>query len=189
METIARAHAPILSDEGDIYEEDPENLEAHGPFVPTFPTDTKKVWTILLACFGLSSMWQHVKKFASQQNRCQAWCALHNHFFGGDKVNTMVANILLTLKILHYSGDWRSFTFDKYFTAYVDQHNYHAALAKWNVKPLEETMKIHYFEDGITDPSIASVKSTILVDRTKFQDFESVMWLYANYKHSQKALP
>jgi hypothetical protein len=53
METIA--HAPILSDEADIYEEDPENLKAYGPFVPTFPTDAKKVWAIILACFGLSS--------------------------------------------------------------------------------------------------------------------------------------
>jgi hypothetical protein len=63
METIARA--PILSDEADIYDEDLENLEAYGPFMPTFPTDAKKVWAILLACFGLSSAWQHVKKFAS----------------------------------------------------------------------------------------------------------------------------
>jgi hypothetical protein len=99
----------------------------------------------------------------------------------------MVADILSTLKSLHYSGDWRNFTFDKYCTAHVDQHNCHAALAKWNVKPLEETMKIHYFEDGITDPSIASVKSMILVDRTKFQDFDTVMRLYVNYKHLQKA--
>jgi hypothetical protein len=53
METIASA--PILSDEADIYKEDPENLKTHGLFVPTFPTDAKKVWAILLARFGLSS--------------------------------------------------------------------------------------------------------------------------------------
>ncbi len=117
METIARA--PILSDKADIYTEDPENLKAYGPFVPTFPTDAKKVWAILLACFGLSSAWQHVKKFASQQNGCQAWCTLHDHFFGGDKVNTMVADILSTLKCVHYSGDQQNFTFDKYCTARI----------------------------------------------------------------------
>jgi hypothetical protein len=103
MEMIARA--PILSDDADIYGEDSGTLKAHGPFVPTFPTDAKKVWAILLACFGLSSVWQHVKKFANQQNGCQAWRTLHNHFFGGDKVNTMVADILSTLKALHYGGD------------------------------------------------------------------------------------
>jgi hypothetical protein len=109
MEMTARA--PILSNDADIYDEDPENLEAYGPFVPTFLTDTKKVWSILLVCLGLSSVWQHVKKFASQQNGRQAWRTLNNHFFGGDKVNTMVADILSTLKNLHYSG--RNFTFDK----------------------------------------------------------------------------
>jgi hypothetical protein len=93
----------------------------------------------------------------------------------------------LTLKSLHYSDDQRNFTFDKYCTAHVDQHNRHATLAKWNVKPLEETMKIHYFVGGITDPSFASVKSTILVDHQKFQDFDTVMRLYVNYKCSQKA--
>jgi hypothetical protein len=81
----------------------------------------------------------------------------------------------------------RNFTFDKYCTAHVDQHNRHTAIAEWNVSPLEETMKIHYFEDGITDPSFAAVKSMILVDRTRFQDFESVMQVYVNFKHSQKA--
>ncbi len=75
----------------------------------------------------------------------------------------------ISCEAVHYGGDWRNFTFDKYCTAHVDQHNRHATLAKWNVPPLEETMKIHYFEDGITDPSFAAVKSTILVDRTRFQ--------------------
>ncbi len=45
MEMTARA--PILSDDADIYDKDPENLEAYGPFVPTFLTDTKKFWSIL----------------------------------------------------------------------------------------------------------------------------------------------
>ncbi len=180
------ARTPILSNDADIHREDPANLKACGPFVPTFSTDAKKVWAIILACFGLSSAWQYVKKFANQQNGCQAWHTLHDHFFGGDKVNTMVDDIILTLKALHYGGDWRTFTFDKYCTVHVDQHNRHTALAKWNVPPLEESMKIHFFEDGITDPSFAAVKSTILVDRTRFQDFESMMRVYANFKHSQK---
>jgi hypothetical protein len=53
MEMIARA--PILSDEADTGGNDTSDLEANGPFVPTFPVDSKKVWVILLACFGLST--------------------------------------------------------------------------------------------------------------------------------------
>jgi hypothetical protein len=41
METTSRA--PILSNDADIYDQDPKDLEAYGPFVPTFLTDTKKV--------------------------------------------------------------------------------------------------------------------------------------------------
>ncbi len=41
MEMIARA--PILSDEADTCNEDTSDLEANGPFVPTFPVDSKKV--------------------------------------------------------------------------------------------------------------------------------------------------
>jgi hypothetical protein len=55
IEMIART--PILSDEADT-NEDTSDLEANGPFAPTFPVDSKKVWVILLACFGLSSAWQ-----------------------------------------------------------------------------------------------------------------------------------
>jgi hypothetical protein len=105
---------------------------------------------------------------------------------GGDKVNTMVADVLSTLKALHYSGDCKNFTFDKFCTAHVDQHNRHAALAEYDVPPLEESMKIHYFEDGITDPLLAAVKTTILVDRTRFESFDSVMQVYANFKCAQK---
>jgi hypothetical protein len=184
MEMIA--HAPILSDETDTSNEDTSGLEANGPFIPTFPVDSKKVWVILLACFGLSSTWQYVKKYANQQNGRQAWRTLNDHFFGGDKVNTMVADVLSTLKALHYGGDRRNFTFNKYCTAHVDQHNCHAALAKYDVAPLEESMKIHYFEDGISDPSLAVVETTILVDRTRFENFDSVMRVYVNFKHAQK---
>ncbi len=78
MEMIARA--PILSDEADTSNEDTSDLEANGPFVPTFPVDSKKVWVILLACFGLSSVWQYVTKCGNQQNGHQAWRTLHDHF-------------------------------------------------------------------------------------------------------------
>ncbi len=132
-------------------------------------------------------MWQHVKKFAAQQNGRQAWRTLHNPFFGGDKVNTTCSYILLTLESLHYSGNCKNVNFDKYCTAHVEQHTCHATLAEYGMTPFKESMKIHYFEDGISDASFAYVKSTIMVDRQKFQDFDAVMQLYKNFKCLQKA--
>jgi hypothetical protein len=100
----------------------------------------------------------------------------------------MVSDILLTLKNLHHSGDRKSFDFDKYCTAYVMQHNCYAALANYVVTPLEKTMKIHYFEDVISDSSFASIKSMIMVDRQKFQEFDAVIQLYVNFKQTHRKL-
>jgi hypothetical protein len=98
----------------------------------------------------------------------------------------MHSNIILTLKTLFYSGDRKDYTFDKYCTAHVEQHNPLTALLEFGVKGIDEAMKIHYFQEGIKDDSFNSVKTTILVDRSKFQDFNSVMNLYANFKRAQK---
>jgi hypothetical protein len=57
------------------------------------------------------------------------------------------------------------------------------SLMEFNVAPLEESMKIHYFEDGI---SFSSIKSTIMVDHQKFQEFDTMMQLYVDFKCSQK---
>jgi hypothetical protein len=52
----ATARTPILSNNAN-YEEEWEHLEAHKLFVPSFLTDTKKIWSILLACICASSAW------------------------------------------------------------------------------------------------------------------------------------
>ncbi len=79
---------PIVTNETQ-YDKTDEELETISPFEPTFITDSKKVWEILHEMFALAGVWQHVKKFTAAQKSCQVWLTLHNHFFGGDKINTM----------------------------------------------------------------------------------------------------
>ena len=127
-----------------------------------------------------------MKKYSTTQNGRQTWRTLHTFFFRGDRVTTMHSDIMATLKTLFYSGDHKNYNFDKYCTAHVEQHNQLTALLEFGVKDLGKAMKIHYFEEGIKDDSFNSIKTTILVDRSKFQDFNSVMNLYANFKRAQK---
>jgi hypothetical protein len=94
----------------------------------------------------------------------------------------MFSDILLTLKSMHYSSDCKNFNFDKYCTTHMEQHIRHAGLMEFNVLPLDKSMKIHYFEDRITDTSFSSIKSTIMVNCQKLRDFDSVMQLYVNFK-------
>jgi hypothetical protein len=177
---------PILTEDCD-YDLSYDELDAQGPFVPTFLTDSKKVWAILPALFLSSGVWQHVKKFTATQDGRQVYHTLHSHFFGKDKVNTMVNNILSSLKSKIYQGDRKNFNFDKYCLAHVAEHNRHASLVEYDVAPLEESMKIHYFEEGIKDPTLDAAQNAILVNRTQFPDFDSVMQLYVTSKRSQKS--
>ena len=112
---------PIIANNAD-WDLEWEELEAQGPFVPSFLTDSKKVWAILHALFSTSSVWQHVKKFTTAQDGRQVYGTLHSHFFGKDKVNTMVNDILLSLKSKIYQGDRKNFNFDKYCLAHVAEH-------------------------------------------------------------------
>ena len=152
-ETITRC--PILAENCD-YALEYDKLEIQG-----FHTDSKNVWAILRALFLTSSMWQHVKKFTATQDGCQVYRTLHSHFFGKDKVNTMVNDILSSLKSKVYQGDRKNFNFDKYCLAHVAEHNRHASLFKCDIAPLEESMKIHYFEEGIKDPTLDAAQNAI----------------------------
>jgi hypothetical protein len=119
-ETITRC--PIVTEDID-WDLQWDEIELQGPFVPTFLTDSKKVWSILHALFSASSVWQHVKKFTATQDGRQVYRTLHSHFFGKDKVNTMVNDILSSLKSKIYQGNRKNWTFDKYCLAHVTEHN------------------------------------------------------------------
>ena len=138
MELISRAS--ILHPDADE-DNNKEDLEAKGPFAITFLMGAKKVWAILHAQYTTSAALQHVKKYLTTQNGRQVWRTLHTFFFGGDRVSTMHANIISTLKTLFYSGDRKNYTFNKYCTAHVEQHNQLSALLEFGVQGLDESMK------------------------------------------------
>jgi hypothetical protein len=186
-EMIARA--PILLPGTWRFGQD-EHLETSGPFAVNFRGDNMKVWGILHAMLSNTGAWQHVKKFSAGQNGRQAWRTLQTHYFGSDKVDLMASAIVTTLKNLHYSGDRANFTFDKYCTAHVEQHNQHAALQEYGIKALEERDKIMHFQLGIKDPTFEPVRSSIIVGKAdgKFQDFDSVMTTYMTFKRAQTSL-
>jgi hypothetical protein len=179
------SQAPILHADANSSDDD-DDLKANGPFRLTFLTDAKKVWAILHAQYSASAAWQHVKKYSTMQNGRQVWRTLHTFFFGGDRVSTMQSNIMSTLKTVFYSGDHKNYNFDKYFTAHLEQHNWLTALLKFGVQDIDEAMKIYYLEEGIKDDSFNSSRTTIMVDRSRFPDFNSVMNLYSNFKRLQK---
>jgi hypothetical protein len=96
----------------------------------------------------------------------------------------MQDRILKNLQSYKFDAERRGFTFETYVNKHVEQHNLHHELTDHGVDPLSEQMKTLYFKDGITDPRLNSVASTILVDRDRYDTFDKVKNVYLTYSRN-----
>ena len=160
-----------------------ETLESEGPFEPTFLADMVAVFHILHACWGKSSWWTHVKKVKGKNGR-HVWRTLHAALLGGDRITATSSAIVTKLQSFRYEGDRKNFNFDKYVTLHVDQHNQHSDLTEYGVDPLAESLKIHWFQDGIKCGSLDAVKAAITTNKDKYSKFDSVKDAYVDFKRT-----
>ena len=61
------ASAPILGEDANE-NNDKNELETSGPWHPTFASNARNVWSVLLAFFSGNGSWHHVKKHQQTQN-------------------------------------------------------------------------------------------------------------------------
>ena len=88
------------------------------------------------------------------------------------------------LQSFRYEGDQKNFNFDKYVTLYVEQHNQHSDLTEYGVKPLDESLKIHWFKDGIKCMCLDAVKAVITTNKERYSQFNSIKDAYVDFKHT-----
>jgi hypothetical protein len=167
-----------------------DHLEEDGKFTPAFSSDMKKVYLVLYSLFGATSAWQHVKKYQQAQAGRKAWRVLHAHFFGGDKATSLYQQTLKRLGDLKFDGtsNPKTWSFDKYTTAHVSAHNtLHTLHVDYGVEPFNETMKIKYFQDGISDKLFHPVQLQIHANPSQFTTFDQVKELYTTFKRTTSA--
>jgi hypothetical protein len=109
------------------------------------------------------------------------------HFFGGNKVSTMMTGVHTALRGLTYSGDTKHFTFDKYVTNHVNQHNTADRLTDYGAAKLDEHIKIDYFMTGIKSSEFDATKNNVTANRDNFTDFDTVKNLFVEFRRLQHA--
>jgi hypothetical protein len=167
-----------------------EHLEEDGQFMPAFSSDMKKVYLVLYSLFGNTPAWQHVKKYQQAQAGRKVWRVLHAHFFGGDKATSLYQQTLKRLGDLRFDGSSnpKNWSFDKYTTAHVSAHNtLHTLHVDYGVESFNETMKIKYFQDGISDKLFHPVQLQIHANPSQFTTFDQVKELYTTFKRTTSA--
>jgi hypothetical protein len=91
------------------------------------------------------------------------------------------------LQSSQYDGDRRNFDFNKYVALHVAGHNDHNDLREYGVEPLTKSLKILWFQKGITDKSLDAVQASILTAPANYLTFTAVQEAYVNFKLTQKA--
>ena len=66
-------------------------------------------------------------------------------------------------------------------------HNDHNDLGEYGVEPLTKSLKILWFQKGITDKSLDAVRASILAAPANYLTFTAVQEAYVNFKLTQKA--
>jgi hypothetical protein len=164
-----------------------DDLEADGPFDPEFIVDATKVFEILHTCWGTSQPWTHACSLSKVKNGRKAYRLLHSLLLGGQQLVTSGSVIMTKLQSFRYDGDRRGFSFDKYVALHVGAHNDHDDLGAYDVQPLEESLKILWFQDGITDKSFEAVGAAICANPANYTTFTAIQEAYVNFKLQQKA--
>jgi hypothetical protein len=127
-----------------------------------------------------------VKKFSKTKNGRQVYRTLHTLILlGGQHVVSTGSAIVTKLQSFRYEGDRKNFNFDKYMNLHVEQHNQHADLQEYGVAPLVKNLKTLWFQEGIRDPSLDTVKASINANRANFTDFDSVKDAYVEIKRTE----
>jgi hypothetical protein len=73
------------------------------------------------------------------------------------------------LQSLRFDGERHGFPFDKYVALHVQGHVEHDDLQQYGVDPLTDSLKILWFQNGITDKSLDAVCASINANPTSSQ--------------------
>ena len=164
-------------------------LEEKGPFTQTFIQDSAKVYDILHTVWGTSQSWTHARAAAGKtKNGRKAYRTLHAQLLGGQQLVASGSAIMTKLQSLRFDGERRGFPFDKYVALHVQGHVEHDDLQQYGVDPLTDSLKILWFQNGITDKSLDAVRASINANPTSFTTFSAVQEAYVSFKLQQKQI-
>ncbi|MBM3917828.1 MAG: hypothetical protein FJ349_09525 [Sphingomonadales bacterium] len=168
--------APILAENREEWHNlrNLETLEDTGARHLTFNADNRTVFQVLFSYWGRNPAWTNVRSFTRQTDGRAAYRALYRYFFGTNSVQTQTKSVLSNLSSFKYDECRKNFTFETYVLKHIEQHNLHNELVEHGADPLNEDMKIHYFQSGITNRDFDSVKNAVLATPENFQTFDRV---------------
>ena len=134
----------------------------------TFRSDNKRVGQYLKPLLNGTPAWPFVQTAAKKEDGRAMFLALKTQTEGSSAIATRKAKAYQMISSARYNGRARNQTFDSYVARHQTAHNELQDLGE----EVSETRKVRDFLEGITDNTLAGVKTIILGDTLKMSDFQ-----------------
>jgi len=141
----------------------------------------QKLWDILYAIFKDHAAYQHMKSHKKSRNGRLAYFALRDHYLGPNNVNNMAAALEAEYNSLHYNGETRRWTFEKYVNKMVELHNVSEDLKEHGYAGIDETSRVRKLLAGIKTDKLNVIKGQVLASPILSKDFSSTVNLFKDY--------
>ena len=160
------------------------DLEAVRPFADSFITDRAMIWYNMVAIFQGLDAWTYLKPAKKHIDGRLGYKLMCNHYLGPSNIDHMAAGAEKKLVQCTYTGEKRSWTFEKYFTLHTDHHNILESLKEHGYTGINQPSKFRCLSKGINTTSLKSVKIRIMSDESLHQYFDGCMTLYKDFLNS-----
>jgi hypothetical protein len=167
---VLRANAvPTAEELAEVYTSIDDELHATSRLdTATFRSDNKRVGQYLKPLLNGTPAWPFVQTAAKKEDGRAMFLALKTQTEGSSAIATRKAKAYQMISSARYNGRGRNQTFDSYVARHQTAHNELQDLGE----EVSETRKVRDFLEGITDNSLAGVKTIILGDTLKMSDFQ-----------------
>ncbi len=154
---------------GMIFQTDAEQAVAISPLAgEQFNRDNAKLYGILKKLCLEGPGRSYILDFDSAKNGRGAWLAMYNHFEGDSYRNRAKLEAYSTLEHIHYDGEKKGFTFEKF----VEKHNEcYLELARHN-EPVYEEKKVRDFLQRINASELQAAKQQVRANENMMGNFQ-----------------
>ena len=138
----------------------------------TFKIDMMKVWGMIYAIKKDLDCWTYVRSSQRTRDGSKAYRELWNHLLGPDNVDNMASESDRLLIAMHYSGERKRFSFERYMKIQRDQNHILEGLKGHEHVDIDPRYQVRYLIQVIKITELDAVKANIMATAYLRTDYD-----------------
>ena len=160
-------------------------IEVNGTLDPAYIQDNVTVWKLLWRIVKDTQYVTYVKPYVNKQDGREAFKMLYTTLLGPQAVNNHASQAENRLAAMTLEGTRKkNWGFDKYVIGHKEQHLILDKLKKHGHSGVDENSKVRLFLQGISDPKLQPMISTLSTLRT--HNFDDVVSSFRSFIETNK---